>query len=325
MRLFGKALGRFLILLVALGAAFFAFVPGEPVALSVPLPIRLGDDLETWLATREGVFDDIVPGVEKRIVWAAATGAKTPLSIVYVHGFSATSEEIRPVPDLVAAEMGANLFYTRLAGHGRTADALAGPNVNDWMIDMAEALEVGRALGDNVVILGTSTGATLATLALLDGEMSARVAGIAMISPNFRIKNRASLLLTWPKARDWLHLLVGDTRSFVTQSAEQAQFWTESYPSVALLPMAAMVKTARGADYSGLTTPALILYSPEDQVIDGAAVEDLAAHWGGPVAIDPVTPQAGMDPFNHVIAGDIISPGRTTPTAERIIAWMRGL
>ncbi|MDD4273595.1 MAG: hypothetical protein PHG14_07705 [Desulfobacter postgatei] len=38
---------------------------------------------------------------------------------VYIHGFSATRKETAPLSDLVAKTLNANLFYTRLSGHGR--------------------------------------------------------------------------------------------------------------------------------------------------------------------------------------------------------------
>jgi hypothetical protein len=37
-----------------------------------------------------------VPGAEKKIIWAGEAAQKTPLSIVYLHGFSATRQERAP-------------------------------------------------------------------------------------------------------------------------------------------------------------------------------------------------------------------------------------
>ncbi|WP_112308756.1 hypothetical protein [Pseudogemmobacter bohemicus] len=69
-----------------------------------------GDDPEVWLQVSEQQFSDIRPGAAKRLLWAGEKGRKTPLAIVYVHGFTASAEEIRPVPDEVARAPGANLF-----------------------------------------------------------------------------------------------------------------------------------------------------------------------------------------------------------------------
>jgi esterase/lipase len=64
-------------------------------------------------------------------VWANPDKTKTPCAIVYLHGFSATRQETAPLSDLVAAQLGAYLYYTRLAGHGRGGEAMAEPYAND--------------------------------------------------------------------------------------------------------------------------------------------------------------------------------------------------
>ena len=129
-------------------------------------PAAIGNDIDGYLAKREANYSDIKPGAQKQMIWLdPATKSKSPYSVVYIHGFSASLAEVRPVPDLVAKEIGANLFYTRLTGHGRTGDAMAEAKVNDWYNDVAEALAIGRATGGKVIVIATSTGGTLATWA----------------------------------------------------------------------------------------------------------------------------------------------------------------
>jgi hypothetical protein len=95
----------------------FVFGPREPVRLSTGHDkIMIGDDIDAYLAMREGQFDDIIDGVEKQVIWAGEANVKTPLSIIYLHGFTASSKEIRPVPDRVATALGANLYFTRFTG-----------------------------------------------------------------------------------------------------------------------------------------------------------------------------------------------------------------
>ena len=115
----------------------------------------------------EADIPNLRPAARKRVVWAGGKGERTPLSVVYLHGFSASAEEIRPVPDRVAEALGANLIYTRFKGHGRDGDAMAEARVRDWMADTAEALAAGRAVGEEVLVIATSTGASIATAALV--------------------------------------------------------------------------------------------------------------------------------------------------------------
>ena len=310
----------------AVVAALFVIGPYEPVDLNVQFDeAAIGSDPDAYLASREAVFDDLVDGAEKQIVWADEAGQKTPLSVVYIHGFSATHQEITPVQQLVAEGLGANLYNARLAGHGRSTEAMAGPTVNDWMVDFAEAMAIGRAIGDEVLIIATSTGGTIAALGMFDDAAAKGVKGISFISPNFGINQSRAGLLTFPAARHWVPLIAGANRGFTPMNDEQAKYWTESYPTIALMPMAAMVKVAASSGYGIVDVPALFIYSKEDQVVSADATETVAAGWGGIVHRHVVSPSVGNDPMAHVLAGDIVSPDGTEPTVAKILDWARGL
>ena len=307
-------------------AALFIVGPYEPVEVRADFdPRKFGEGVGVYLESIEAAHDDIRPGSQKRVIWAGARETRTPLSIVYFHGFSASSEEIRPVPDRVAKALGANLVYTRFRGHGRGGDAMAEGGVGPWMQDAAEALAVARAVGDRVVILATSTGGTIATVALHDAGMSEAVAGVVLISPNYGIQNRMAGLLTLPAARHWVPLLAGERRSFEPRNPEQAAHWTTEYPSVAVFPMAAIVKYARALEHVQVSVPAMFIYSSKDKVVRAEVTARVEARWGGETT--RLTPDLGPDddPFAHVIAGDIMSPGATDMVTRAIIEWIEGL
>lgn len=314
-----------LFLLVLAGAALWLVGPREPVDLTVTFdPASIGPDPDAYLARTEADVPNLRPADAKEIVWAyPASRAKTPLAIVYIHGFSASKEEIRPVPDEVARRLGANLFLTRLSGHGRDAAAMAQTSINEWINDLAEAVAIGREIGGRVVILATSTGATLTTLGasrpgLLDG-----VEGLVLVSPNFGLADPYAIVLDLPFARDFGPWLIGEERGFVPVNADHMAHWTSRYPSVALLPMGALIRAVRRLDVSAIALPALFVHSPADQVVDPAATEAAAARWGGPAEILRVT-QTG-DPVNHVVAGRILSPETTEAVAARIADWIAAL
>lgn len=329
MRRFGKIMGRVLLVLFATIAAAFVFAPEEPVdrEISFDASILPGDPatLQAWLDTREFQFSDLRSDASKRIVWASAPGVKTPLAVVYLHGFSASAEEIRPVPDEVAKALGANLFFTRLAGHGRSSAAMAEATAGDWIEDMAEAMAIGRQLGERVLVISTSTGSTLAAIGATDPALSEAMAGLVMVSPNFGVRSAAGKILDMPFARVWGPILAGETRSFEPHNAMQARHWTTSYPTLALFPMAGLVRYAVGLDYAGVNLPALVIYSPDDQVVSPAKTESVMAGWGGPAQMETRTMGPGDDPSSHVIAGAIMSPGQTAETVALIVAWAQGL
>ena len=326
MRRLFSVLVRIAVVIFLLYAVTAAFFPRDELDRTITFDASaIGPDVEAYLSNQELQFPDIRPGVAKRVVWAGAVGAKTPLAVIYIHGFSASSEEIRPVPDQVAKALGANLFFTRLAGHGRSGDAMATATANDWMQDMAEAMAIGRRLGDRVLVISTSTGGTLAAIAAADPQLSQDMAGIVMISPNFGLKPWSGMLLDLPAARHWLPWIAGDTRSFTPVNDAQAAYWTTSYPTTALFPMAALVRAARAVNYFNVKLPLLVLYSPQDQVVNPVQTQVILSAWGGPAQWQSRSMGPGDDPYSHVLAGDILSPGQTAQTVDLIVAWAKGL
>lgn len=306
-------------LIVGLAALWF-FGPREDVPeLGTH---TLAGDLEATaarFAAEEAALGDVTEGVEKRIIFAGEP-VKTDWAVVYVHGFSATSQEIRPVPDKVAEALGANLFYARLTGHGRPGEALGEARVADWMDDMAEIAAVGRALGDKVLMMSASTGGTLSALAAA-GDPSIADAFV-MVSPNFELAVAGRQLLTFPFARHFVPALMGAQREWEASNADHAKYWTNSYPTKAVMPMAAAAKASREADYARQTAPALVILSEEDQVVLATTTREVMATWGAPVEIEALTMGDGDDPFSHVIAGDIMSPGQTDKVVAKILSWL---
>ena len=151
-------MGRLLLVIVVLGVGLWLFGPYEPAELAVDFDEdQLSAGADAYFAAQEARFDDITPGVQKQVIWASKGGSETRWSILYVHGFSATSQEIRPVPDEVAVALGANLVFTRLAGHGRPGAALADVTVNDWMRDVAEGLAIAREAGEQVLVISAGS------------------------------------------------------------------------------------------------------------------------------------------------------------------------
>lgn len=310
---------------VAIGLVFLSN-PWEPVDLTYRAPnVPTIDALETWLDAREAEVPDLRPDAKKSIIWAGERGAKTPLSVVYIHGFSAAAPELRPVPDQFAAALGANLYFTRLKGHGRDSAAMAEASVRDWADDLAEALAVGRAIGDRVIVMGSSMGGALASLAALKPNYGANVAGVAFFAPAFRLPSPAGRIVTLPFARQWGPALIGETRNVDARSPAHGEAWTLSYPLVSVLPLGALVQVVGDMEKSKATVPAIFFFSDEDQVVDAMATRKAASTWGARHELVPLVMGEGDDPGSHVIAGNILSPGQNDLILRRLIAWAETL
>jgi hypothetical protein len=90
---------------------------------------------------------------------------------------------------------------------------MAEASLQDWLDDARESLAIGRRIGERVVIMGTSTGRTLATWPSLQPEGPAPWATV-LISPNFGSRRWESELLTWPWAQNFVPLVRGGGPSF---------------------------------------------------------------------------------------------------------------
>lgn len=275
--------------------------------------------VEGWLAAREASVPNLREGCAKSIVWAGEAGVQTDIAVLYIHGFSATGHELRPLPDLVADGLGANLHFTRLTGHGQAGTAMGDATFAAWQSDVAEALMVARTIGKQVLVIGCSTGCTLAVDALARG---AQIAGLVCISPNFGLTNKvAQILLDLPFVRHWGHLVAGKSRSFDVISDAHGAFWTTSYPTRAVFPMGEAVRAVRRSDLSQVRTPAMFAFNIADQVVSAAATQNVIDRWAGRVLVHPLMQGPSDDPMGHVMAGDVFSPSQTKPLAAAILRW----
>jgi pimeloyl-ACP methyl ester carboxylesterase len=322
-------MGRRIVLSVVGLAAILvlAFVLGPRVRADTTIrfdPSVIGDDPQAYLAREEAAVPGIRDGLEKEIIWAdPMIHARTPLAIVYIHGFSASKGEVRPLPDEVADQLDANLYYTRLTGHGQGGAAMADGSVNAWINDYEEALAIGRAIGDKVIVIATSTGGSLAAWAATQPGASEGVAAIAFISPNFGVKASGAELLTMPWGREIAELIAGKQRSFVPRNALHEKFWTYRYPIAATLPMVALTKLAYGAPVEKATIPALFIFSDSDRIVRSDRTREIAGRWGAAHELVPVDDTGDRD--NHVIAGDALSPATTAFLAQRIVVWVEAV
>jgi esterase/lipase len=228
----------------------------------------LAPDLEAWLARREGAVPDLVPGTEMGIRWAnPADPAPTDLSIVFLHGFTATRREVHPLFERVADELGANVFYARLRGHGRDGGALGDVEVRHWLEDAVEAYAIGKRIGRRVVVAGSSTGGTLAVW-LAARRSDDALAALVLLSPNLAPRAERWRLLLRPWGGLAARLFLGPTAGFPPENEGHARWWTERYPTEALLPMAGLVALVEEIDGADVTVPVLTFVAPDDAVVD---------------------------------------------------------
>ena len=303
-----------------LGALLLIAVAGPRVRIDGELrPPTLAGDLSAEIEAAESALG-VDPAVARRIVWHESTARTTTArSVVYLHGFSATHRETAPLAEEVAAALGANLYLARFSGHGLDGAALGAARANEWVADADLAMAIGRRIGDRVVLIGVSTGATLALLLATRPQWRDSLAATILISPNLAPREAGAALLGGPWGRQIAWLGTGGEHAFEPVNADHARYWTTRYPSRVLAEMMALVVHVRALEPDWVERPALVFYSPRDTVIRaelvGAACARASA-WRCMAITD------ANDPSQHVLAGDILSPDTTARTAAAIIAYV---
>ena len=310
-----------IVALLMVATALWLLTPArlQPASAELLLPA----DLDGWLLQSEQPAAErygLVPGTEKRVTWFAGR-ERTPYSVLYLHGFSATRQETAPLAATVARALGANLFETRLTGHGRERDWLAGVRAEDWLDDAVEALTVAAELGERIIIIGTSTGATLAA-AMLDHPTMVEVDTIVMLSPNFAPRDTNAAWLTRPAGPLLARLMVGETRSWEPHNDAQARYWSTTNPTAAAVEMMRLVDLANRRLPGTISPRLLIFYSMNDEVVSPDVALSVFEETDAPqkAAIEIVDPG---DPSHHVLAGDVLSNAKTGEVADRIVEFIR--
>lgn len=304
------------------GLALLLYLTTPPALVNAATVPNLPADLESYLAEREKQVDSdfaLVPGTEKRVVWREP-GQRTEYAVIYLHGFSATRQETAPLAEQIAAALGANLFETRLTGHGHSERPMHGVQAEAWLQDAVEALSIGARIGDKLVVIGTSTGGTLA-LATAEHESAAAVTDLVLISPNLQPADRRSNWLTRPLGPLLAQLISGDTRSWTAHNEQQERYWSTSYPTTAVVEVMRLVDFVRNRLPMSVPQDLLVIVSPDDSVVSAEVTKQAFERIDAPKQ-SLVEFEQAQDPSRHVLAGDILSPDTTETLAATIVDFV---
>ena len=266
---------RFVLLFAALLLLVYFLGPRvDSPTLDRSLPRVTSDlvQLEKEIEQHEAAIPNIKPDNESRIVWADSIPAKTPYSIVYLHGWSASQEEGDPVHLETARRYGYNLYLPRLYGHGLTEDEpMLSVTADKLLASAKEAISVGKQLGEKVILMATSTGVTLA-LYLAGGDPD--IAGLLLYSPNIAIFDPTAKFLDKPWGLQMARLANGGNyHEFEEITEENSKYWTTRYRLEALTQLQALVdETMEEETFRSVQQPVFLGYYYRDEVHQDSTV-----------------------------------------------------
>jgi pimeloyl-ACP methyl ester carboxylesterase len=286
--------------------------PATPVYSDI-MPVVPADAsaLEGYIHDQEAGHK-LKPDNEARIVWSDSSRKKTPYALVYLHGFSASQGEGDPTDRYIAKKYGCNLYLSRLAEHGiDTPDAMIHLTADNYWASAQQALAIGQQLGEKVILMGTSTGGTLALQ--LAATYPDRVAALVLMSPNIAINDPAAWLLNDHWGLQIAHLVTG---SDYIESKDDfgplyRQYWYPKYRSEAVVALEELLETTMNeGTFSKVKQPLGLFYFYKDKIHQDSTVKVSAElsmfdELGTPAALKykQAIPEAGT----HVIGSSIRS------------------
>jgi pimeloyl-ACP methyl ester carboxylesterase len=264
-----------LIPLVLIVVYFLGPRPGDPVySMALPAVPTGMTALETFIRDQEATHH-LKSDNEARIVWADSARKKTAYAIVYLHGFSASQGEGDPADVDIARKYGCNLYLSRLAEHGiDTPDAMIHLTADEYWASAQQALAIGEQLGTKVILMGTSTGGTLALQ--LAAAYPDKVAALVLLSPNIAINDPNAWLLNDHWGLQIARLVSGG--KYIESKEDYGplyrQYWYPKYRIEAAVALEELLETTMNPHTFGLVKqPVGLFYYFKDKIHQDSVVK----------------------------------------------------
>lgn len=304
---------RYVIILVLV--LFLFYVAGPRVhkpSLAIVYPELTENlrELEASIQRNENAVEGLKQDNESRIIWFDTIYQRTAYSIVYLPGFSASYAEGMPVHRRLAQRYGCNLYLPRLRGHGvYSEEALLDYHGDSLLQDAVHALAIGNRIGDKVILMGTSTGATFALW--LASNFPDQVAGLILYSPNIALANPLGFLLSEPWGLQLLRKLNGGPFREYDASDEYKRYWITRYRLEAVPALQALLDaTMHSETFQKVSQPVFMGYyykseAEQDQVVSVPAMQQMFDQLG--TSADKKRSRAFETAGNHVIGSYLTS------------------
>jgi pimeloyl-ACP methyl ester carboxylesterase len=303
------------------GAIGRVALPRAPLTFEVPaLPSVEDPDARVARLRDESVAAGVRPQSLERLV--RNHEGQSGLAILYIHGFGAGRGEAEAVLDPLADELGANLYYLRLPGHGGSTEDHASAQAESYLETAVEALAVTRALGDQVLVVGTSAGGLLATW--LAATYPEEVDALILASPFYQFRARwMAPMLRSRVGFKIAHFFLGEHRDSNMYDGRKVEgyedHWITRQRYEALIPLARVRRfVARPEVFEGVVAPTLVLYhyasdKDHDTTIDLDTLHSAFDQFGGSER-HPANTKVAIADGNHILTSQWV---RTDKDAVR--------
>ncbi len=280
--------------------------------MDTDIPDKLSE-LDDYLANRESSYS-LKPGTEAKIIWNSdSRPQKTEYAIVYLHGFRAYHPEGHPVHQQIAEHFGYNLFLSRMEEHGIESNYPLLELTEEKLLRSAHfAFEIGRRIGEKVIVVGTSTGGSLGLYLAAQRAYQKKLTALILYSPLIRFYGTKEKLLTYPLARSFLKVIPGKKHLIKTKTTlEEERIWNSSYALQGALALGSFVQHYMKYDlYKNITCPVFAGYyfrnkHERDEVVSVPAIKTMISGLGTRTQFVNITNFPGAR--SHVICNSLVS------------------
>ena len=227
----------------------------------------------------------------------------------------------------MAENCNANLFFTRLSGHGiNDFRPLKDVDGMDWYLDVQEAFEIGKKIGDKIIVVATSFGCTLVSEYLSKNRIDDIVLGNIFISPCYGIPDWRFKLSSFYWSKFIYKFFLGEKRVATHRKIEEKKWWSNELPIESIINLELSVEKIWKSDFGKIMSPVIFIFCLKDQWISIKRIKKVSKRWGGESSMVSLDVSSNVDNRNyHVILGDIKAPGETEFGIEIILGWLKNI
>jgi len=318
MKKFGKILGSILgVLVITLGTTYYIDYPSYSYE-QTSLPTSFEDFYKTKLS--ESKAKGALINNEERLV--RYSKGKTPVAILYIHGFGASRAEGEYVIDRVAAKFKANTYYLRLPGHGTNIEDQRDTHFENYLKTAEDTLLMMDKLGDKVIVVGTSMGGLLTSY--LASKYPDKITAIILASPFYEFNDKSGNIYAFNWGKHLVDAAYGDLRKNKNQDLNDPAFkyWYRNQYYSSVQNISDLKRTIANSDvYEKVSVPVLLFYyykSAEDQdtSADVAKMLEVYEQFGKASQPNPLNKKIQITEGAHVLLSEFVKSDKDTIIKE---------
>ena len=184
---------------------------------------------------------------------------RSNVSIILVHGLTASPWETRELGERLAAE-GYNVYGVLLAGHGTDRSELRKTKWQDWHSSLKNAYEAMSYISDKIYVIGVSSGGSLGIMLAEENKVD----GIVCLACPVYLKNKNTRLIPLIKHFYWYQ------KRELTE--EEKKYYYEYRPLESIEQLEKLISTY-SFSLAEVNMPIMIIQNKGDPTVDPESAE----------------------------------------------------